>query len=86
VDTETAGNDSNTGTETDSNPDEEIETDTIVEENTETDSDIYAIGDTGDGPRSCTPEMEAEMCGVDFCVDGYCCNLSCGGFCEACDV
>jgi hypothetical protein len=35
------------------------------------------------GPQACTIGTE---CGSGFCVDGYCCDSSCGGSCDACNL
>ncbi|HUT78769.1 MAG TPA: hypothetical protein VM285_13825 [Polyangia bacterium] len=81
--------DSDADTDGDSDSDGDGDTDTDTDSDTDTDTDADTDSDTdADTDADTDPVLcdGGDDCGGGPCVDGYCCDSSCDGVCEACDL
>ncbi len=88
ADTDTDGDtDADADGDADADADGDADTDTDGDADTDTDSDTDADADSDTDAVQCTSVNALALCGsVDLCVDGYCCDTTCEGTCEACNI
>ncbi len=77
--------DSDADTDTDTDSDTDTDADANTDSDTDSDSDADSDTDT-DTASACTPGNQEQQCGEAPCVDGYCCDSSCDGTCESCNI
>ncbi len=86
IDTDTdADGDSDIDGGLDGDADSDTDADADTDADSDADSDTDADTDT-DTAMACTPGNQEQQCGSAPCVDGYCCDSSCDGTCEACNI